>query len=153
MNKTIFVDLDGVIADFDYFYTKLFVKPAKNDAIRWSNIKSYGTFFLDVPKTSYADNLMSYLNNTYSDVIFLSSSPKSFYEDAARQKNAWVKKHFPNNYLIPMLHGEYKYLFMKHDFDILIDDFEKNCKTWIENNGIAIKHNSYEETIEKLKTL
>src|SRR5687768_1983918 len=49
--RTLFVDLDGVLADFDGGFLKLFGfdNRAVEDDLMWSNINAYGTFFQDLP--------------------------------------------------------------------------------------------------------
>jgi 5'-nucleotidase len=151
----IYLDLDGVLADFDRHFVDHFGVESQtlDDASMWKKINSYPDFFANLPPMKDAMVLFDYVMSTWrsEDVSILTACPRSNYRNAAIQKRVWVRKHLNENItVIPMLGGVNKSLFMHEPSDILIDDMEKNCSSWEELGGIAIVHKSAAETIAKL---
>jgi 5'-nucleotidase len=143
----LYLDLDGVMADFDGHFRQVYGKSTKSvsDDTMWSLINSTPTFFYDLP-------LMSGAREFFNDISFLNVSiltacPKSNYKETALQKKAWVRKNLSETVnVITMLGGKNKGLFMQHPGDILIDDFQENCDAWDELGGISIRHTSFVNT-------
>jgi 5'-nucleotidase len=153
----IYLDLDGVMADFDRHFVEHFgVEPQSlDDANMWKKINSYPDFFANLPPMKDALNLFGKLVWDWEyDIIILTACPRSNYRNAAIQKRNWVRKHLSTEVqVIPMLGGVNKALFMHQSGDILIDDMEKNCMSWEELGGKAIIHKNAADTIAELKEL
>lgn len=150
MVKT-YLDLDGVMADFDSYFMKLFKLNHKImlDTEMWNHIKNYGTFFEELPIFEEALQFFQQIKDL--NPIILTACPKTNYFEAATQKRKWVYKHLsPDTMVIPMLGGANKALFMHSPGDILIDDFKKNCVAWEALGGIAIYHENFTETKKQL---
>jgi 5'-nucleotidase len=155
----IYLDLDGVMADFDtHFVEKFGVDPQTlDDDVMWKMINGYQDFYANLPLMKDAVDLFEFLlwgpaPWEPEDVIILSACPRSNYKNAAIQKRAWVREHLSKNItVIPMMGGVNKALFMHEPGDILIDDMEKNCKAWEELGGKAIVHKNAVDTIARLK--
>ena len=148
----IFVDLDGVCADFDSYYLKLFGRTTESvpDKELWKNINDYGTFFWELPVMPMTQFFINTVKQTH-EVIILTACPRSDYERAALQKKAWVKCHLGEDIkVLTVLGGKTKYLFMQKPGDILIDDYEKNIEPWISNGGVGIIHQNWTETISQV---
>ena len=143
----LYLDLDGLLADFDIHYEFNFGKktPELTDDNKWKRIKSYPDFFLDMP---LCDGALDFFKKVeYLSPIILTSCPKSDYYNSAIQKKRWVRQNLSSSiHVIPMLGGTNKHLFMHSPGDILIDDYEKNCKSWIAHGGRAIHHKNFYET-------
>lgn len=151
----VFLDLDGVLADFDQgFYDRFGSLPADhNDSNMWKLINESGTFFADLPLMSNALDMFSYLNDMY-EVIILTACPKTNYKSAALQKRQWVRKHISDNIMIlPVMGGANKGLFMDQPRDLLIDDMEKNCIAWNDLGGISIQHENATKTLNELERI
>jgi len=153
-NANLYIDLDGVMADFDKHFPILFGTNHNDleDDVMWKHINSHPSFFLDLPVCEGAIdffNSVKHLNPT-----ILTACPKSNYKLAAVQKRQWVRKHISTNItVIPMMGGKNKGLFMHNVGDVLIDDFEKNCKAWAELGGFPILHKNFTDTSKTLKDL
>ena len=155
----IFIDLDGVIFDFEGHLKSLYKFDVKDvsDEEMWDtiNLVNPHDFFLDMPHFDYALLLVEEAVRLVGkeNVAFLSACPKSNYESVARQKRMALNFLFGIDqfHLIPMMHGRYKYLFMHRLGDVLIDDFEKNIKPWIKHGGIGIHHTNYFDTVAELR--
>jgi 5'-nucleotidase len=150
----IYLDLDGVLADFERHFIEYFgVDPQTlDDAVMWKMINGYPDFYANLPPMKDALSLFEELNRWCIGVTILTACPRSNYRNAAIQKRDWVRKHLSTDVtVIPMLGGVNKALFMHEPGDILIDDMEKNCRAWEELGGIAIVHRSTDSTVAVLK--
>lgn len=61
--NTLYLDMDGVVADFDAAAEKFIGRPRKTAHDRWDQedwlrIRTYQHWFLDLPKTTHADQLV-----------------------------------------------------------------------------------------------
>jgi 5'-nucleotidase len=152
--KRVFLDLDGVMADFELHFLNYF-KVAHNEVSEiemWRMIESYKTFFLDLPLMDGAKDFFQSIENL--NPIILTSCPKTSYHTSAIQKKQWVKMHLSRDIIIlPVLGGKNKALFMQNQGDILIDDMKKNCNSWSNYGGIAILHKNFEETTKVFNNL
>lgn len=156
MKRRIFLDLDGVMANFDQHFLDLFQceTPAKggvNDAHMWELIHRKGDFFVTMPPFEGAKDFFDALTLRGFDPIILTAASKSNYHDTAVQKRKWVRQHLSTEHLILPVYGSAsKTLFMHAPGDILIDDWKRNCDRWADAGGTAILHKSYEETMLRL---
>nr|CAI3971121.1 5'-3' deoxyribonucleotidase [Ochrobactrum phage ORM_20] len=155
MAHNIFIDLDGVMADFDGYFFKRFGRVCQimEDDEMWSLIDSEEpNFFLNLP---LMENSIEIFAKTleYAELapIFLTACPKHTYHAAAEQKKEWVKRNICERSLVlPVLGGANKRCFLQNRGDVLIDDFEKNIIPWIQNGGHGIHHKSVEDTKQQL---
>lgn len=149
--KRIYLDLDGVMADFDKYFLEQFgvVSNSLDDPTLWKWINAHGNFFSNLPPCEGAIDFYNSLGDL--NVTILTACPKTNYTVAAVQKRDWVYRHLsPNVTVIPMLGGKNKCLFMHSPGDILIDDYEKNCIPWREHGGLAIQHKNFVDTTKQL---
>ena len=152
----IYLDLDGVLCDYNKKYKELFdVYPKK--AEKDKNFDKFFTEFIDKESFAKLDlmpdaiKLMDYLRKTGIDVEILSSTASERRHDKIRpQKIKWLKKHqieFPA-ILVP---GAY----LKKEFAlptaILIDDTPKNITQWQEAGGIGILYTDYDSCVATLQ--
>jgi len=147
----LFVDLDGVLADFDTEYFRVFREPPRRDqdepADMWERIKDDGTFFLDMRPMADAFRLWNFLIDANLAPTILTGCPQ-VYPDAANQKRAWVNNYFGNVPVITCRSKE-KSLHMQPG-DVLIDDWEKYRHLWEAKGGRWITHVSAQDTITQL---
>jgi 5'(3')-deoxyribonucleotidase len=151
--RRLYLDLDGVIFDFDSHYIELFGEKSEGvpDEILWKNIKNHGTFFEELPIFEGALEFIATLEDYYP-VTILTACPKSDYRSAAIQKRKAVYANIGTHLtVIPMLGGVNKSLFMHAPGDILIDDFEKNIKSWNDLGGNGIFYRDYETTLSEIR--
>jgi hypothetical protein len=161
MKKTLYLDMDGVVADFNAYAEvvcgfKVSEDRWPNDA--WDKIKVNPRIYMELEKTKEGDQLVEYckkfaIENNYN-LMFLTAIPKSndvpwaFYD-----KMYWINKHYGD---IPVMFGPYskdKYHHCKPG-DILIDDRQSNITEWKEANGVGILHKGdLDATISELDKL
>lgn len=139
--RTIYVDLDGVMADFDAAFPTLFGLDHRllADDEMWRHINNHPSFFRDLPPMQGAVAFFHSIHHL--NPVILTACPKSNYPLAAMQKRQWVREHLSATCLVlPVLGGRHKPLFMHQPGDVLIDDFEANCDAWTAAGGVAIRH-------------
>lgn len=157
----IYVDMDGVLADFDAHKVKyfkdsgldIFKKPynPKHDEIFWSVIrKEHPRWFLQLPSMPDMGELWFELDN-HSPII-LSAIPgpkKEKVRETLFQKQHWLKDrsiYWPAIFCLRSHKQDYA-----TPNSILIDDDEKNIAEWRKKGGIGILHTSAVESIKELK--
>jgi hypothetical protein len=148
----VFLDLDGVMANFDAHFPALFGIDHRDmlDADMWATINAHPSYFLDMPIFDGAKEFFDRIE--WLDPIILTACPKSNYQHVARQKRQWVRKHLSTKCLVlPVMGGLNKPLFMHARGDILIDDFRRNTLAWQQEGGIAILHRDFPTTRERLE--
>lgn len=152
----IYLDMDGVIADFDHAYIKRFgITPAEADQGK-EFYKHFDEFiaerdFANLPLMQDAQILLNFLDSTGIPVEILSSTSSEKRHDAiAPQKTEWLLKHgiiYPIN-LVPG--KRHKRTYAKPDH-LLIDDTAQNIDQWRTDGGIGILHTDALTTIGIMK--
>lgn len=146
----IYVDSDGVLADFDEHYYRLFgerpTRWPKPDTTNWSWVNTVPEFFLTIPRTRDFKQLVEGLKPRKWAV--LTGCPKSV-NVADNQKRDWYKRELPNKKVICCPAKE-KYLHGKPG-DILIDDYLKYRDLWVAMGGVFIHHTSAACTLKQLR--
>lgn len=152
----IYLDMDGVLTDFDKRYEELFgerpVDPEKNRKHFWDNWKKFvdGKNFetLEVHPGAYA--LMQTVKSLKVPYEILSSSGGGYsHDEVIEQKKKWLEKHginVPANF-VPG--GKHKAAYAKPSH-ILVDDMEKNITAYRNAGGPAIHHTDVSKTVREL---
>ena len=139
--RTVYLDMDGVMADFDGAFPAVFGLDHRSlaDEVMWGHINAHPTFFRDLPPMVGAIDFYNSIRGLQP--IMLTACPRTNYREVAAQKREWARHHLcPHITVLPVMGGRNKALFMHNPGDILIDDFGKNCEAWREAGGVAIKH-------------
>ncbi len=143
----VYLDLDGVMADFDAHFPAQFGLDHKSmaDDAMWETINRHPTYFRDMPVCRGAKEFFDSV--AWADPIILTACPRTNYPEVAKQKREWVREHLSTTCLIlPVMGGRNKPLFMRGPGDILIDDFQKNIDAWEQSGGQGILHTDFETT-------
>jgi hypothetical protein len=146
----LYVDMDGVLADFDQHYEDLFgVRPDKEtDVVDWSLVRSTEDFYLNIPTMRDLPILWAYIKKY--DPIVLTGIPQSV-EEASDNKKAWVQRNLGDVEVICC--PSRNKAFYAEPGDILIDDWEKYMDLWLNKGGIWVTHLNAIATINQLKVL
>ena len=147
----LYLDLDGVMADFDAHFPVVFGLDHRSlaDDDMWAQINSHKSYFRDMPMCPGALNFWREVESL--NPIILTACPKSNYQHVAIQKREWCREHLSADVtVLPVMGGRNKWLFMHKPGDILIDDYEKNIKPWNAAGGVGILHTGFEETRAQL---
>lgn len=163
----LFLDLDGVMADFDAGFERAFGEPIKEfksrytserdcDDAMWPMIHGQPTFFRDLPPCTGAIGFLLWLtwHGALPQPTILTACPKTNYESAARQKREWVREHLGEHLtVLPVQGGRNKPLFMHAPGDVLIDDYRRNVDAWTAEGGVGILHRNFRDTKLELQHL
>lgn len=149
--RRLYLDLDGVMADFDGAFPAVFGLDHRSmaDDDMWLKINGHPTFFRDLPAMPGAIEFFRAIEHL--DPIILTACPKSNYAHVATQKVEWVRAHLSSRVtVLPVLGGANKPLFMHAKGDILIDDYRRNTEAWSAAGGVAILHRGFDATASEL---
>ena len=143
---TLFVDMDGVLADFDQGHEDRFgVRACKEaDNVDWSLVRRTEGFYRDLPPMPDFDALWRGVSDL--NPIILTGVPSSVPE-AAANKRAWVDRVIGPDQPMIACPSKDKSLHIRKPGDILIDDWEKHRAVWIARGGRWITHTSAEESL------
>jgi hypothetical protein len=160
MDKTqIFLDCDGVLADFDTFITPYLGGGNRADwdhlsnADFWGKLEQIDNLFGGLDKMPDADDLVSGVETLCKQYdlpapIILTGKPRlDKYKD---QKLGWRDKYFPHLEMI-VCESKNKRKHMRNPGDVLIDDWTKHMQAWIDVGGQWILHTSAEQSLKELK--
>jgi hypothetical protein len=149
----IFVDMDGVLVDFEDGYERLTGKNikgnhVKGDATFWQPITDAGIkFWAGLKWMPDGKELWSYIKPYNPEIL----SAPSREESSKIGKHVWIKNNIPGVKLI--LRSAERKQELAEPNAILIDDKEDNIQQWKDAGGIGIRFISTEQTINDLKKL
>lgn len=168
MKSTFYLDMDGVVADWDLAASLFFGRPQrtadpithyKNTSNEWNRLKTANPrFFRNLPPMQDVDQLVE-MARTYRDVLgwellFLTAVP--VHDDmpwAFYDKVLWAQDHFPD---IPVHFGPHSSDKKNHCLpgDILVDDRPDNCKSWTAAGGISFRvlDNTLQSVLSNIRT-
>lgn len=152
MVRQFFVDMDGVLADFDTHHENVFgLRPNKqtDNIVDWSHVNNHENFFSNIPPMPDMRELWEYVS-VYQPII-LTGVPKSV-QSASNNKESWVRKHLGPDIEIRCCLSKEKCLHANPG-DILVDDWTKYQHLWLAKGGVWITHTSARDTIEQLQRM
>ena len=150
MPRQLFLDCDGVLADFDKGATAILGMPPRAFEKRhglgrfWAKLASAPDFYFSLPLLPDATRLFDAVKHL--DPIILTGLPGGNW--AADQKVRWAAQHFPGTRIITTLARN------KRDHakegDVLVDDQLRHAHLWEEIGGVFVHHKDAETTIAAL---
>ena len=159
--KRIFVDMDGVLADFlkGVESPEYIGHPLTNDAkghTEYDDRKEELTnkrLFANLPPMVDMYDLIAYIKHTGHKWEILTAAGVVNRELVVFDKKSWIKKYVDPSVVVNCTFtGSQKAAYaMKKN--VLIDDRPKNIEAWENAGGIGILHTSAADTIEQLKKL
>jgi hypothetical protein len=155
----IYLDMDGVLVDFETPTEKIIGKSLSNNSITdndWKIISSKPNFWSDLPWMHDGKILWDFVKH-FSPHI-LSAYPPNDKENAIRGKRKWIIKnlHYPlHDVHLVERHEKQQYAMNPKTGkpNILIDDYQKNIDEWRKAGGIPVHHVGARSTIMKLKEM
>lgn len=150
MTKQLFLDCDGVLADFDAGATEVLGQSPGVFEERygrrefWRRIARATDFYARLPLMPDARILFDAV--AHLDPIILTGLPLGNW--AAPQKVRWAEEHFPGTHIITCMARD-KYRHMK-GADVLVDDRANHRASWEDAGGVFIHHKDARSSLEKL---
>jgi len=152
----IYLDMDGVIADFEKRYKELFHMEPR-EAEKQEKFRPFFAEFIrnqnfaSLEPMEHAMEGINFLKKLHVPTQILSSTAnEKYYDDISKQKMIWLQKYGITFNPIFVPGKRLKQQYAAPD-KILIDDTEINIKQWNEAGGIGILHKDWETTIAILK--
>lgn len=151
---TLYVDLDGVLADFAGGFKKLgygdieeFKKDHTSEDLYHVIRSKDPHFFLHLDWMEGGEELWDVVKEHNPKIL---TTPAQSIKHCKDDKKKWVEQHLGSDIevIFSSTKGDYA-----DNNSILIDDMDKNLIPWKEAQGIAIKHTSTPNTLAKLKKL
>lgn len=152
--RQIFLDCDGVLADFDAAARKLFgmdpraAEEALGSKEFWRRIRGSGNFYRSLPLVS--DALKLYRAIAHLKPIILTGCPRGNWSQP--QKIAWAAEYFPGVPVITCASRE-KFLHMLQPGDVLVDDYLRYKDRWEKAGGVFVQHKSAKQSLKQLREL
>ena len=148
----LYLDCDGVLADFDRGAEQVFGMPPREFQSRfglgrfWAKIAQTPDFFANLPEMPDARVLFDAV--AHLKPIILTGCPRGGW--AEDQKEAWAAKHFPGTPIITCMAVNKR----THctPGDILVDDTLTHRHLWEAAGGTFSHHRSARQTVETLRT-
>ena len=158
-SKTIiYLDMDGVLADFFSEYAKMAGFKTYRDIpaqIQQPTLdKMMGSdFFFRLPKFPTTDNLVDLVLNYVQSYSICSSPLRGDHVNSEKWKRLWIKKSLqPQPARIIITPNKSPYASQSDGTpNILIDDRGSNIDGWRSNSGIGIKYQADEDPLSKVK--
>ena len=151
----VFLDCDGVLADFDKRAEEIFGMRGQDFEDQygskefWRQIRNDDEFFLNLELMS--DALELYDAVRHLDHTILTGAPMGNW--AKPQKLEWRNRKLPETEMIVVCPSKDKWKHMINPGDILVDDLLKHSQVWIDNGGRFVHHTSAKNSIKMLKEL
>src|SRR6056300_1852885 len=158
---TLYLDMDGVLADFFSAFAKKFGKEhwkMIQDKERAITQLQHTDFFNTLEAFDTASELVEFARST-GDWGICSSPLRGDRDNSAYWKRVWLERHgfMPDVEKCIFTGNKHKYAInrLTGKPNILVDDKPDNIKRWIDAGGIGIRYqadeDSVDELIEKLK--
>tara|TARA_R110002074_G_scaffold270338_3_gene442125 strand:+ start:21753 stop:22346 length:594 start_codon:yes stop_codon:yes gene_type:complete len=159
MQSKIYVDMDGVIADFFSAlaeFRKVNHWKDQGEITLDTSIKDLrGTnFFETLPVFPYAKSLINLVKSYTGGEYYINTSPlRDDLENSRKYKTKWLEKNDfkPNDIIVTKRKESYAVDKETGIPNILIDDRPKNLEKWVARGGIGIRYQANEDSLDLIK--
>ena len=145
MKHRVYLDMDGVLADFFGEWSKLsgvnHYKDIKNIDKALDDIRKHPTFWTDLPVLPHAKELIKTVIDNYGE-YYICSKPLEGDPRSESGKRAWIRMHLSDHPPagVILTHVKEQHAMNGEIPSILIDDYGVNVTKWQEAGGIGIKY-------------
>lgn len=151
MNRQLYLDCDGVLADFEKGAAAVFGMHPKAFEKRhgigrfWARLARAPDFYFGLPLLPGATDLFEAVRHL--NPIILTGLPVGNW--AADQKVRWAARYFPGTRIITTMARDKR----NHagEGDVLVDDQLRHAHLWEEAGGIFIHHEDVPTTLKRLE--
>lgn len=151
--RQLYLDCDGVLADFDAGAAKILGLPPKDFQDRhgagrfWARLAKAPDFYGTLPLMPGAMRLFEAVRHL--SPIILTGLPRGNW--AAAQKVRWAAEHFPGTKILTVMAVDKRNHCQQGD--VLVDDQMKHAHLWEGAGGIFVHHTSVDNTLARLAAL
>jgi hypothetical protein len=151
VDRQLYLDCDGVLADFDKGATAILGMPPKAFEKRfglgkfWQKLATAPDFYFSLPLMDGANRLFEAVRHL--NPIILTGLPRGNW--AADQKVRWAAQHFPGTRIITTMAKDKRN--HARSGDVLVDDQMRHAHLWEEMGGVFLHHTSVDETLVELR--
>lgn len=152
-DRQLYLDCDGVLADFDRGAERVLGMPVKAYEARygrgrfWARLAQTPDFFATLPLMPGATELFAAVRHLHP--VILTGLPRGNW--AAGQKVRWAAQHFPGTKIITTLAAD-KRDHCRHG-DVLVDDNTKYRHLWENAGGIFVHYRDVTQALQELAGL
>jgi hypothetical protein len=151
----LFLDMDGVLADFDRHHETVFgFRPCKlADNVDWKAVRAVPRFYEAIPPMADLDVLWGAV--AHLNPIVLTGVPSSV-EEAPDNKRAWVRRHLGSHVEVRCCRSSEKWRHVMPGRvlgDVLVDDWEKYKNSWLVAGGRWVTHVTAADTVQQLRNI
>ena len=159
MNSRVYVDMDGVIADFFSAlaeFRKVNHWKDKGEITLDTSIKELqGTnFFETLPVFPFAKKLVDLVKSYTGGDWYINTSPlRDDHENSEYYNTKWLKKHNfdPKDIIVTKRKESYAVDKKTGIPNILIDDRPKNLERWVARGGVGIRYQANEDSLDLIE--
>ena len=163
VNK-IYLDMDGVLADFDRGVRELcglepleqMVATKEDNDRLWAAVARVDHYYGRLELKPGADIMLRSLMEKYGDrceILTGIPKPKRHIEHADTDKVQWMRRYFDPEIKVNIVYREEKKNYCHGKGDILIDDYQKNIDEWISFGGTGILFTDVGSVMEELREM
>lgn len=158
----IFIDMDGVLADFDRGVKELLnLEPLNQEENHpelteqlFQAIQSYPDFYWNLKPIEGAIELLNDLKEKYTiEILTGIPKPERGIVEAKDNKVKWIEKYFGKEIPVNAVLRKDKRNFVENNRCVLIDDFTENIEQWEKAGGIGILFKSANQVYEELERI
>lgn len=161
----IYLDMDGVLADFDKGVNEMCGMLAtsqnqrydrQHDDRMWEAIRQVGHFYDKLEPMPGAKEMFDIIYGKYGDQCeILTGIPKPFrgIDTAGEDKIAWTRRMLSETVKINIVYRKEKMEHCQGPQDVLIDDRADTIREWESKGGVGILHKSAGETLARLREM
>lgn len=150
MQRGLYLDMDGVIADFDsHAIEALGINPRETaPSAFWAAVDAHGDFWGQMPLMPGAKRHVEFLR--FLRPVVLTGLPSTGTERAAASKRALILEHFGLWLPVICCASKDKKNAMVAMGDVLVDDNHDNCRRWEKAGGVAVQFQSWPQAFYEL---
>ena len=166
VNRTmIYLDMDGVLADFDRGVMELChmklvsqneARSVEQDDMMWDEIRKIEHFYDRLELMPGAKEMFDLIYGTYGDhceILTGVPKPERGIVTAGEDKIRWMRRNLSDTIKVNIVLRREKMLSCTGPETVLIDDREGTIREWREAGGTGILHVSAEKTLKEMKEL
>ena len=163
--EKIYLDMDGVLVDFDRGCLELCGMKASSqdgerdphyDDLMWEAIRKIDRFYEKLELMPGAKEMFDRIREKYGDrceILTGVPRPERGIMTAGEEKNSWMRRMLSEEVKVNIVLRKEKLQYCTGPETVLIDDRADTIRDWVKKGGTGILYVSAEETLKKMEKL